>query len=100
MHFVQPTTNSRQLTDDEKGSFQLPSSICFSPAGLLLCTYHLGVASVIQSLIPNDETAAKIQITGVSAGAVTAIAVKLRIPLDSILNLLMDIGEKKEADDR
>jgi hypothetical protein len=71
----------------------LPKSISFSPAGLVYFAYHVGVASVLESMLQEMDNPQSIELIGCSAGAFCAAALKLRIP-----SRIVEIGRVKIAD--
>jgi len=77
---------------------KLPSSISFSPAGLLHMTFHFGVSSVLQELMKDEEDPDSILLTGVSAGCLCATAIKMKVDLDVLMKKVQDVSLVKVAD--
>eukprot|EP00545_Synedropsis_sp_CCMP1620_P012261 CAMPEP_0119008416 /NCGR_PEP_ID=MMETSP1176-20130426/3678_1 /TAXON_ID=265551 /ORGANISM="Synedropsis recta cf, Strain CCMP1620" /LENGTH=361 /DNA_ID=CAMNT_0006960741 /DNA_START=283 /DNA_END=1368 /DNA_ORIENTATION=- len=86
-----------ESTTTTKKTNMLPESISFSPAGLLYFAYHLGVASVIEPMIQELEDPQSIELIGCSAGALCASILKLQIPYQELLTMIVDVGRRKVA---
>ena len=66
----------------------------FFSAGVLYCSYHLGAASILNDLVDVDNAT----IVGVSAGALTAAAMKLKISIETAQEWILRVKRLKEAD--
>lgn len=92
------TTVSVTSAEDNEDRPTLPPSISFSPAGLLYFAYHLGVASVLETMLKKMDDPQSIELIGCSAGALCATTLKLQIPYEQLLSLIVEIGRRKVAD--